>query len=229
MKKVIDLTQPFGKDAVAHPSFPKPLVLRLYTHQDVQPGTPTTCQAELLIASNHAGTHVDSMSHFDPDPKALKIDEMPLDLFYGEGTCIDLRSFPPRYYVKLQEIKDVVKKNKNVIKKGDVLLFCTGHYEKTKGTPAYLTEFPGIEPEVVYWMKEQGVKIFGVDNMSPDQPSVTDKYPTHMACKEVGMTHYENLCNLAAVVNKRFQFYGFPTLIEHGGGGHVRAIAILDE
>ena len=116
-----------------------------------------------------------------------------------------------------------------MIEKGDVLLYCTGHYNRTKGTQEYLTEFPAIKADVVYWMQDLGVKIFGVDTMSPDQPSVTDKYPTHMACKKIGMTHYENLGDLEPIVNKRFMFYGFPTLIEHGAGGHVRAVAILED
>ena len=45
-------------------------------------------------------------------------------------------------------------------------------------------------------MADRGVKIFGVETISPDLVYLTDQYPTHRACAERGLTHYENLNNL---------------------------------
>ena len=45
-------------------------------------------------------------------------------------------------------------------------------------------------------MADRGVKIFGVETISPDLVYLTDEYPTHKACAERGLTHYENLNNL---------------------------------
>ena len=50
-------------------------------------------------------------------------------------------------------------------------------------------------------MADRGVKIFGVETISPDLVYLTDEYPTHKACAERGLTHYENLNNLKEVVN----------------------------
>ena len=55
-------------------------------------------------------------------------------------------------------------------------------------------------------MADRGVKIFGVETISPDLVYLTDEYPTHKACAERGLTHYENLNNLKDVVNRRFLF-----------------------
>lgn len=48
------------------------------------------------------------------------------------------------------------------------------------------------------------------------------------ACAAVGITHYENLNNLKEVVNRRFQFFGFPLRLEGAAGSPVRAVAIVD-
>ena len=43
------------------------------------------------------------------------------------------------------------------------------------------------------------------------------------------MTHYENLNSLKEVVNRRFQFYGFPLRLETAYGSPVRAVGILED
>ena len=87
----------------------------------------------------------------------------------------------------------------------------------------------GISAEAVHWMADRGVKIFGVETISPDLVYLTDEYPTHKACAERGLTHYENLNNLVEVVGRRFEFYGFPLKLETAYGSPVRAVAILEE
>jgi kynurenine formamidase len=73
------------------------------------------------------------------------------------------------------------------------------------------------------------VKIFGVETISPDLVYLTDEYPTHKACAERRITHYENLNNLTEVVNRRFQFFGFPLRLDKAYGSPVRAVGILDD
>jgi kynurenine formamidase len=74
------------------------------------------------------------------------------------------------------------------------------------------------------------VKIFGVETLSPDliyMPDVT--MANHRACAERGITHYENLNNLKEVIDRRFEFYGFPLRLDPAAGSPVRAVAIVDE
>ena len=78
-------------------------------------------------------------------------------------------------------------------------------------------------------MADRGVKIFGVETISPDLVYLTDAYPNHRACAERGISHYENLNNLKEVVNRRFQFYGFPLRLEPAAGSPVRAVGIVEE
>jgi kynurenine formamidase len=74
---------------------------------------------------------------------------------------------------------------------------------------------------------ERGVKTFGVDSPTPDNPS-SRTYPCHMMCREQHITHYENLANLDQVVNRRFTFVGFPLRLQGCHGGPTRAVALVD-
>jgi kynurenine formamidase len=48
-------------------------------------------------------------------------------------------------------------------------------------------------------------------------------------CRDRGITHYEWLCNLEALVGKgEFEFSGLPLNICNGSGSPVRAVAMLD-
>jgi kynurenine formamidase len=78
-------------------------------------------------------------------------------------------------------------------------------------------------------MADHGVKIFGVETISPDLVYLTDEYPTHKACAERRVTHFENLNNLKEVVGRRFQFFGFPLRLETAYGSPVRAVAIVED
>ena len=182
----------------------------------------------MIITSNHAATHVDAFGHYDP--AGVAIAEMPLDTFCGEAICVDIRAYRRGHDVTAAEVERAVAASRaRSSAQGDILLFCSDHYNRTAGTPAFLDGFCGISAEAVHWMADRSVKIFGVETISPDLVYLTDEYPTHRACAERGLTHYENLNNLTEVVGRRFEFYGFPLRLETAYGSPVRAVAILDE
>ena len=223
-RRVIDLSQPLSRESQLHPFFAPTQILRHIQHADAPPGNPSF-NAEVIITSNHAATHVDALGHYLPGGPSLQ--EMPLDTFCGEAICVDIREYPRGYDVSADEVAAAVSASGQEIHDGDVLLFCSDHYNRTAGTPAFLDGFCGISAGAVHWMADRGVKIFGVETISPDLVYLTDRYPTHRACGERGLTHYENLNNLVEVVGKRFEFYGFPLRLETAYGSPVRAVAIL--
>jgi kynurenine formamidase len=225
-RRVIDLSQPLSRESQLHPFFPPTQVLRHIQHTDAAQGQPSF-SAEIIITSNHAATHVDAFGHYDP--KGVKIAEMPLDTFCGDAICVDIREYPGGHDVTAEEVERAVAGSGQELRQGDILLFCSDHYNRTAGTPAFLDGFNGISAEAVHWMADRGVKIFGVETISPDLVYITDQYPTHRACAERGITHYENLNNLKDVVGRRFEFYGFPLRLEPAYGSPVRAVAVLDD
>ena len=131
----------------------------------------------------------------------VAIAEMPLDTFCGDALCVDIRQYPRRPRRDGGRGRAGGRGSGQELREGDILLFCSDHYNRTAGTPAFLDGFNGISAEAVHWMADRGVKIFGVETISPDLVYLTDEYPTHRACAERGLTHYENLNNLKEVVN----------------------------
>jgi kynurenine formamidase len=224
--RVVDLSQPLSGRTQLHPFFPTVQILRQIVHADAPAGRPSF-NAEMIITSNHAATHVDSLGHFAKE--GPPIGDMPLDTFCGEAICVDVRQYPQGHWVSPDELERALAAGGLDVRRGDILLFCTDHYNRTAGSPAFLDGFSGVAADTVHWMADRGVKIFGVETISPDLVYLTDDYPTHRACGERGITHYENLNNLKEVVNRRFLFVGLPLRLEPAYGSPVRAAALLDE
>jgi kynurenine formamidase len=224
--RTIDLSQPLSRESQLHPFFPPTQILRHIMHTDAEPGRPSF-NAEIIVTSNHAATHVDAFGHYDPG--GVPIAEIPLDTFCGNALCVDVRKYPKGHDVSAAETEAAVADSGEELREGDILLFCSDHYNRTAGTPAFLDGFSGVSADAVNWMADRGVKIFGVETISPDLVYLTDEYPTHRACAERGITHYENLNNLKEVVNRRFSFYGFPLRLETAYGSPVRAVAIVED
>ena len=225
-RRVIDLSQPLSRESQLHPFFPPTQILRHIQHSDAAPGNPSF-SAEIIITSNHAATHVDAFGHYLPGGASLQ--EMPIETFCGDAICVDIREYARGHDVSAVEVADAVTAGGQELREGDVLLFCSDHYNRTAATPAFLDGFCGISAGAVHWMADRGVKIFGVETISPDLVYLTDRYPTHRACAERGLTHYENLNNLVEVIGRRFEFYGFPLKLETAYGSPVRAVAILED
>jgi kynurenine formamidase len=225
-RRIVDLSQPLSRESQLHPFFPPTQILRHIMHSDAEPGRPSF-SAEIIVTSNHAATHVDAFGHYDPDGVAIA--EMPLDTFCGDAVCVDIRQYPQGHDVSAAEVESAVADSGERLGDGDILLFCSDHYNRTAGTPAFLDGFAGISADAVHWMADRGVKIFGVETISPDLVYLTDEYPTHRACAERGITHYENLNNLTEVVNRRFFFVGLPLKLETAYGSPVRAMAMVGD
>jgi kynurenine formamidase len=181
-----------------------------------------------LMMCDHGPTHVDAISHLDPREDAPSIDEMPLDTFYGPALCIDVSHVEPPAYVTVADVEPALARTAQELHPGDALLIRTGAHERYGGTPDYTSRYTGLDDGAAEWLRAHGVKVFGVDSPSPDNP-VSRTYPVHMMCRASGITHYENLANLDAVSGRRFTFIGFPLRIRAGTGSPVRAVAVLED
>jgi kynurenine formamidase len=225
-----DLSQDVSQHTQMHPLHPRVEVYPFESHANSRQvlGTGFSYRACLLIMSDHASTHVDALCHFDPDPDAATIDGMPLDLFCGEAICLDLSHLPARAGISVADLEEALQRDGLDLEPGDIVLLYTGHFERTAGTPEYLTEFPGLEPESARWLIEQGAKLFGNQAMSVDVPE-RYAFPVHQVCRELRITHFENIGPLAAVAGKRFTLFGFPLQIAGGTGSPVRLVAAVPE
>jgi kynurenine formamidase len=227
---IVDLSQPIYMGMPVYPGHLTTAVFDHHTHQ----GTLGKFESDMsyatkgLILSDHGPTHVDSISHFDPTEGAPTIDQMPLDTFCGEGTCIDISSTGPREYCSADELDAALERSGAELKPEDVLLINTGTFERHGGTSDYLSEYPGLDESGAEWLVDRKVKVFGVDSPSPDNPA-SPTYPVHLMCRREHITHYENLAHLRSLVGRRFFFVALPLQIQEGHGSPVRAVALLPD
>ena len=230
MPRLIDLSQEIYQGMNVYPGHLKTVVWDHHQHWETQKNFEGgfSYRSKGLLMSDHGPTHVDALSHLDPTEGAPSIDEMDLNLFYGDATCIDVSHKEPQTYISDDDLEKAVSKSGVSVNEGDTLLLYTGTYDRYHGTTDYLSQYPGLDESGSEWLVEKGVKIFGVDCPSPDNP-ISTTYPCHMMCREHGIAHYENLANLNQLVGKRFTFIGFPLRIRGGTGSPVRAVAVLEE
>lgn len=231
MMKAIDLSQEIYEGMPVFPGHAKTVIFDTVTYEETgRKLTDGYCyRTNGILLCDHGPTHVDAVSHIDPTPGAPTVDEMSLENFYGPGICLDVSFFPEHTLLEPDDIKEAEKRAGKSIKKGDVVLFYTGHYDRHYPNPEYLENYTGFSYDAAaYLIEEKGIRLWGVDTPSPDRPPTTN-YPVHLHYKKTRVPHMENLCNLDKLFGKDFMFYGFPLRIRKGSGSPIRAVAIIDE
>ena len=226
--RIVDLSQEIYEGMPVYAGHLETKVWQHHTFADTAPNFDSdfAFQSLGITVCDHGPTHVDALSHLDPSPEAPTIDQMALETFFGEGTCLDVTGVAPREYVTAEHLDRAASEAD--LREGDVLLLRTGAADERGGTTAYTSQYPGLDQSAADWLRERKPKVFGVDSPSPDNPA--DRiYPVHLFSRETGTTHYENLANLGEVVGRRFTFFGLPLRIRGGHGSPVRAVALLDD
>ncbi|MFT7577803.1 MAG: kynurenine formamidase, partial [Alphaproteobacteria bacterium] len=201
------------------------------THDEVRvaDGYEFTNATMALVIGDHAGTHVDAPVHFDASPDALSVDEMPLETFFTEAVCLDLSHKELKTDISIDDLEAAVEAAGIDIRPHDTVLLHMDFYGRTNGTPAYLTDFPGLTKQSARWLGEKKINMFGLEAVSPGRPG-RNNFEVHHVCRDMGFTHIEGLVNLEKLVGKgRFRFIGFPLKIAGGTGGPIRAVAWLDD
>jgi kynurenine formamidase len=230
MQKIIDLSQDIYQGMPVYPGHLNTVIWDYHTHEEtakrLEGGFCYTTNG--LIMSDHGPTHVDSISHVNPDPEAPSIDQMPLETFCGPALCLDVSEFPERSTMNSEVIKSAEKRADIEIRQNDIVLFYTGHFDRNYGKPEWVEAYSGFNEEAAeYLLEEKKIKNWGVDAPSTDTPGDLS-YPVHMVTRKTGIPHMENLCNLHLVAGKRFTFFGLPLRIRGGSGSPIRAVALLE-
>jgi kynurenine formamidase len=161
--KPYDLSQPLNQDSFFWPYYP-PFEVK-YIKRKIEHGV----NAQYIQTSNHMGTHLDAPRHFVTNGKT--IDQIPLDWLYGPGVIVDLRdemdnlaAYTPEMIESRVEVRD-----------GDIVILHTGwHRFGQFGDEAdeerYVFFHPGPHPDLVKWLLDKKIHIWGVDVISTDHP-----------------------------------------------------------
>jgi len=161
--KLYDLSQPLNHEAPFWPYYP-PFEVK-YIKRKAEHGV----NAQYIQTSNHMGTHLDAPRHFVTGGKT--IDEIPLEWLYGPGVIVNLSDeleeldvYTPEMIERRVEVRD-----------GDILLLHTGWHKYAQfgeqpDEEKYIHRHPGAHPDLVPWLLNKKIHLWGVDCVSTDHP-----------------------------------------------------------
>lgn len=189
----------------------------------------------------HSGTHVDAPWHYGPmsnGGSAPKIDELPLDWFFGPGVVLDMSSRTREEDITPEDLELAF----NVIgvspHPGLIVLIRTGAGESW-GREEYPTLGAGLTASAVLWLTARGVRVVGTDAFSLDAPfevirsrflETGDKgalWPAHFAGHSAPYCQIEKLANLAELPDSGFWVACFPIKVARASAGWTRAVGLL--
>ncbi len=171
----------------------------------------------------HLGTHVDAPIHFVPGGKT--IDQIALEQFSGEAVIVPIH----RPGKEAFGIADVEASGLS-IGQGDMVFFKTGWGVKWGESDYHL--HPYIDAELAQWLVARGVKVVGVDFVTPDMPfPLREKefsYPIHRTLLEAETLIIENL-KLTELEPGRVLAQAFPMPLRGADAAPARVCALLPE
>lgn len=196
---------------------------------------------EKIQAITHTGTHVDAPWHYGPmsgDQPARRIDDLPLEWFFGPGVKLDVRHLGDGEEITIEELQNALKAIEYTLTQGDIVLLQTGA-DARLDSKEYFRQ-PGLGREGTLWLIEQGVKIIGIDAYTIDRPFHSMKsdfketgdgdhiWPAHFAGLEKEYCQIEKLANLDQIpLSHGFWVSCFPVKIERASAGWCRAVAMV--
>lgn len=223
-RTIIDLSWPI------HTSMPVfPGILRTYLgvylgHKDSFRPPNISSQTNIIVMSDHAGTHIDASLHFNPN--GTGIDQMPADKMIGNAVMQDFSFKKSGDSVTLAEVK---KNFENVginPKNLNYIFFRTGAAEYYH-TDEYVAHYLEIRVDLVEWLLDQGILIFGVDASTVDHAKDRS---THMLMRKRIFYQIENLRNLDKLPQDRiFTFICAPLLLKDSSASPIRAFALIPQ
>ena len=199
----IDITQPLSNDIAEWPG-DQPFTYEL-TFTKEQTGSVNIGQVKMSV---HTGTHVDAPFHYDNDGK--RIHELDLSLYMGNAVVVDVSGHPAIGRKELEGF-DFLGVERLLLKTG-------GHPDPNTFPETY----PVLNPDIGLFLKEQGIRLLGVDVPSVD--AVDSKtMDAHHALYDNGVNILENIV-LTAVTPGKYELISLPLALKGADGSPVRAV-----
>lgn len=215
--RLVDLSVVVGPRTVVYPGDPEP---RLTTHATIEDDG-----FNLLAVSmgSQTGTHVDAPFHFDASTP--RIDELPLERFFGPAVVVDATGLGQRGRITWH---DHVAALAPRLRPGAIVLLRTD-WSTRYGTPAYFAH-PFLDADAARRLIALGGRTICIDAINidetPDEHHPGEGFPVHHLVAQAGGVIGENFRNLAAVDWADPVVSCFPIALEHADGAPVRAVAM---
>ncbi|CAL1712021.1 unnamed protein product [Somion occarium] len=221
LRKLIDLTHPLISSNVfscpGHPMYAAQRTLSL-AKGDI-------ANVHTLQIGTHSGTHIDAPYHFFDD--GIPVDELDLSLLTAApAILVDMRKKNAHEAITWEDLGPYTAR----MRAGVAVLICTG-WSKNWGQPTY-TDHPYLDGEASRRILETGVRVIGIDAMSPDEvnPEKGDCIDVHRLVLGNGGVIVENLNGLEKVVESGIRLDDLvvsllPLRLTSLDGSPVRAVA----
>lgn len=215
--RFVDLSVTVGPSTVVYPGDPEP---RLTQHSTIEHDGFNLLSVSM---GSQTGTHVDAPFHFDD--ATPRIDELPLERFFGPAVVVDATGLDARGRITWAEHVAPVASQ---LRPGTIVLLRTD-WSTRYGTPAYF-ENPFLDADACRRILDTGVRTICIDAINldetPDDDHPGEGFPVHHLIAEAGGVIGENFRNLAAIDWPDPIVSCFPIALEAADGAPVRAVAM---
>jgi kynurenine formamidase len=180
-------------------------------------------QTTSMLLSEHAGTHIDSPYHFDPD--GVAIEAMTLDGLFARARMLDLTTKRPLEGIGPDDLDAALRRLGEPIEPGDAAVVWTEHsrnYER----PDYTHHRPFITAEGAAWLAARQPGLVATDLVGLDEP-VDHVTPVHNCLLRAGIPQLQVLTNLGRLAGREAYIAAFPLKLVGGTGSPLRAFAAL--
>jgi kynurenine formamidase len=189
----------------------------------------------------HNSTHVDAPYHYNSTiggAPAKRIDELPLEWFFGPGVVLDMSHKTDGDPMTVDEAAAALEAAGHVLSPGDIVLVRTDRDDFIESLD-YMARGPGVTAEATRWLHAQGIRVMGIDAWGWDAPL----HLQAAAAKEAGTPgifwaahqadleycQIERLCALRELPPTGFTVSVFPLRLVGGSAAPARAVAIIDD
>ncbi len=211
MRKIFDISMGIKNGMLTYPGDPGVEITR---EKIIGAGRPASvANISAYCMGSHTGTHIDPPFHFFPDGKTA--DLLPLDALIGHARVIEAQS---------DEIDGNFLSGAGV--EGAVrVLFKTGNSRFCE-EPDFHNDFAHLTPDGAEFLKEQGVKLVGIDYLSIEKFHSED-HAVHRLFLGSGIVIVEGL-NLSDVEPGDYTLACLPLKVIGGDGAPARAVLIKE-
>ncbi|MGH2908409.1 MAG: cyclase family protein [Solirubrobacteraceae bacterium] len=230
---VLDLTRELGPGI---PVYPGHMKVAMWDHMTFEESrlrlgdTPFRGYAvKGLSLCDHDSTHLDAVSHFNPDRPDLSIDTLAIENCFTDGVWIDVSDVQPRTHITLERVRRALAdaEIERLPERGS-LLYYTGVARKWHDQRAFVTEYPGLDAESSRWILDQGVINVLTDAVSTDNPADLT-YPNHQAHAEYLVNHTELVNNIEKIPRHQgFSVLTVPLRLVGATASPVRVLAVWE-
>lgn len=226
--RLIDLSMPIEEHWRWKPAF----------EDKFTPRPQFTFHTTIITMGSHGFTHVDAPYHTDQGDDAVRLDQIPLDRFWGPASLVDVSDLGDLAPIT----REVLEARCGHVKSDDILLIRSNQEDRHPTTTKdYWITSPWITVSGARYILELGVKAVAFDfpqdrsiraEYDPDHvpnPDPDEDEACHVHLLPSMVLQFEYLRNFRAITKPRFTFMGLPLNITGCDGSPVRAVVMEDE